>query len=224
MTKASLKGYLLEELLAYLIRNTGYKLLVDPRQDTKELARRGHGLEVKGRGSYHQVDVLGQLGWIPAFTFPIRLFVEAKCRSKTTGIPVVRAMIGMLADINQNYSPIQASRGKKKILSKRYTYCGAIFSTSGFSEYATDLAVAHHVSLIDLSGPDFHDLRSLLDDLTDSIFDNLPVDTPREDTSLENEEPRPSFILLGVPPKAQFARCHKLNGRDCPSLFGVDRW
>ena len=78
ISEESLRGYILEEVLAYLIRTTGYELLVDPSQDPRELGRKGSGLVVKGRGAVHQVDVLGELKWIPAFTFPLRLIVEAK--------------------------------------------------------------------------------------------------------------------------------------------------
>lgn len=70
LSKETLRGYILEEVLAYLIRNTGYELLVDRTQDPYELENKGHGLVVKGRGTVHQADVLGQLRWIPAFTYP----------------------------------------------------------------------------------------------------------------------------------------------------------
>jgi hypothetical protein len=166
-----LKGYFLEEILAYLIRNTGYRLLVDPVQDERELAKRGNGLVVQGRGGVHQVDVLGQLIWIPAFTFPIRLFVEAKCRRRKTGLPEIRNAVGVVDDINQNYFPIRA--GSKRLI-KRYSYRYALFSTSGFTATAVDYAIAHQVSLIDLGGPDFDDLRRLLEDLANFIFEQEP--------------------------------------------------
>ncbi|CAH0280792.1 hypothetical protein SRABI80_03710 [Peribacillus frigoritolerans] len=47
--------------MAYLIRNTGYQLIVDKQQDPIELKNRGNGLVVVGRGGEHQADVLGQL-------------------------------------------------------------------------------------------------------------------------------------------------------------------
>jgi hypothetical protein len=164
----SLKGYFLEEILAYLIRNTGYRLLVDPVQDERELAKRGNGLVVQGRGGVHQVDVLGQLIWIPAFTFPIRLFVEAKCRGEKTGLPVIRNAVGVVDDINQNYSPIR--EGSKRLI-KHYSYRYALFSTSGFTAPAVDYALAHQISLIDLGGPDFEDLQRLLESLANIIFE-----------------------------------------------------
>ena len=155
----SLRGYILEEVLAFLIRKTGYKLLVDPIQDERDLTRRGNGLAVQGRGGVHQVDVLGQLEWIPAFTFPLRLFVEAKFRKSKTGIAAVRNAIGVLLDINQNNSPIR----EDQIYPQRYHYAYALFSTSGFSRDAMDMALAHQISLIDLSGTDFDKLRREID-------------------------------------------------------------
>lgn len=165
-TREAIKGYLLEEILAYLIQNTGYKLLVDPSQDSRELSRRGNGLVVRGRGGPHQVDVLGQLIWIPAFTFPIRLFVEAKCRRPKMGIPEVRNAVGVIDDINQNYTPVRDGT----IAIQRFTYRYALFSTSGFSDIAVHYAMAHLISLVDLSGPDFNDLRNLLDLLANLLI------------------------------------------------------
>lgn len=167
MTKEALRGYILEEVLAYLIRTTGYDLLVDPIQDPQELdIGRNGDLVVKGRGAVHQADVLGQLKWIPAFTFPLRLFIEAKFRKKAIGLPIVRNAVGTVLDINQNNSP---TRDNPEILQK-YQYAYAIFSTSGFTQPAVDMALAHQISLIDLSIPDFSDLRTTIDRSADEII------------------------------------------------------
>lgn len=172
VSKDTLKGYILEEVLAYLIRNTGYKLLVDPSQDPRELEWRGNGLRVKGRGATHQVDVLGQLRWIPAFTFPIRLFVEAKFRNGKTGIDVVRNAVGVLADVNQNNFPTIDSI----LFYPRYQYVFAVFSTSGFSDDATKMALAHQISLIDLNTTEFDTLKEAIRNTADTICEgeNLP--------------------------------------------------
>jgi hypothetical protein len=92
----ALSGYILEEVLAYLLRNAGYRVLSDAAEDPEELENQHHGLVVKGRGADHQVDVLGELLWIPAFTFPLRLILEAKCRKGPTSIGTVRQMIAAL--------------------------------------------------------------------------------------------------------------------------------
>jgi len=149
----SLRGYILEEVLAYLVRDTGYELLVDERQDPTWLERRGNGLVVKGRGGEHQVDVLGQLTWVPTFTFPLRLFIEAKFRSEPTGIEVIRNAIGVVLDINQNNL---RNKGQAPVV-QNYQYVYTICSTSGFRDSAQDMALAHQISLIDIGGPDYAD-------------------------------------------------------------------
>jgi hypothetical protein len=168
VSQASYRGHVLEEVLAFLIRNAGYRLLVDPLQG-EQLEHGRNGLVVVGRGGAHQVDVLGQLSWVPAFTFPIRLFVEAKFYSRTPiGLPAVRNAIGVVEDLNQYSAPPSSPTGP---MSQRFNYRYALFSTSGFTDEASGLALAHQISLIDLSGPDFADLRRLVRSLADALFE-----------------------------------------------------
>src|SRR5579862_6617253 len=147
LSQETLRGYVLEEILARLVQNTGYRLLVDASQDTDELENRSNGLAVRGRGGSHQVDVLGELLWIPAFTFPLRLIVEAKARKGTTGIDDVRNAVGVLSDVNQNYT---RTDGGRRVLIQKYSYRYALFSTSGFSRHAAEYALAHQISLVEI--------------------------------------------------------------------------
>src|SRR3954467_4877979 len=110
LSRDTLRGYALEEILAKLIQNTGYRLLVDASQDLEELENRPNGLAVRGRGGMHQVDVLGELAWIPAFTFPLRLIVEAKARNGKSGIDDVRNAVGIVSDVNQNFARTPAAK------------------------------------------------------------------------------------------------------------------
>lgn len=176
ISKEALQGYILEEMLAYLIRNTGYRLLVDDVQDPQELGWERNGLVVKGRGAVHQVDVLGELMWIPAFTFPLRLFVEAKFREEKTGISIVRNAVGAMLDINQNNLP-QSTRtnGGNPQLRPKYQYVGAIFSTSGFSQPAMDMALAHGISLVDLGISGFEELLNQISETAQEIVNSFRV-------------------------------------------------
>lgn len=141
------RGYILEEVIPYLIRNAGYDLIHDT-VDEEHLEAGGRGLRVRGRGSRHQIDVLGELRWVPAFTYPFRLGIEAKFRSDTTGVGVVREAIANLKDINESQKA-----------GKDFQYVYSIFSTQGFSDDAYELAAAHHIPLVDLGGERFSDLR-----------------------------------------------------------------
>src|SRR6266508_6819950 len=50
-------------------RSAAYELLVSEAQDPVELVRQGdYEVRVKGRGTSHQVDVLGEFAFTPAFS------------------------------------------------------------------------------------------------------------------------------------------------------------
>jgi hypothetical protein len=85
------------------MRHSGYELLVNSGQDPDELSMHGSELRVRGRGTTHQVDVLGEFAFTPAFSLPVRLFVEAKYQNRRCGLDVVRNAHGVLADVNQNF-------------------------------------------------------------------------------------------------------------------------
>lgn len=188
ISREALRGYILEEVLAYLIRNTGYRLLVDAVQDPAELGWERNGLVVKGRGAVHQVDVLGELMWIPAFTYPLRLFVEAKFRGEKTGISTVRNAVGTMLDINQNNLPQSVrANGINPQLRPKYQYVGAIFSTSGFSQPAMDMALAHGVSLIDLRIPGFQALFDGITETADTILRTFQQEQTNRDAIPVND-------------------------------------
>jgi hypothetical protein len=54
---------------------------------------------------------------------------------------------------------------------RRFNYCYALFSTTGFSSPAQEMALAHLISLIDLGGPDFQPLRKVVDQLGDLLYE-----------------------------------------------------
>jgi hypothetical protein len=153
----ALRGYVLEEVLARLLRENGYTLLVRASQDENALRDGRHGLLVRGRGTDHQVDALGEL-LIPApFSLPVRLFAEAKFKSDRVDITDVRNALGVLNDVNEHYS----TKVMHDFPMRRYQYRYALFSTGGFTRDAQEYALAHQISLVDLQGPAFADLRGV---------------------------------------------------------------
>jgi hypothetical protein len=141
---------LLEESLAWLLRRSGYRLLVHEDQHPAELVSEGDTLRVRGRGALHQVDVLGEFSFTPAFSMPVRLFLEAKYEQKRCGMHKVRNAHGVMHDVNENFRTSQGSRPRQ-----RYKYSYALFSASDFSADAQKYALAHQISLVDLSGQSF---------------------------------------------------------------------
>ncbi len=150
-TITQIRGALLEEAVLFLLRKVDY----EPYDQTalslqqSQYMRAGHsGLEVRGRGTWHQLDAFALWKHSPAFMYPLNLIVEAKCyaTNRPVGVEVPRNMVGVLKDISENYFTY-ARRGQT-FRGPRYNYAAAIFSTSGFTRGAVEYAVAHQVFLI----------------------------------------------------------------------------
>ena len=154
---STIGGYVLEEVLANLLADNGYRLLTSATQDPVYLLRDRHGLLVRGRGTNHQADALGDLDVPIPFSLPVRLFAEAKNRAPRTGLDAVRNALGVVSDVNQFQPPTAPRVGWRGDPTYHYRY--SLFSTSGFTGPAQDFAMAHQISLIDLSGPSFASLR-----------------------------------------------------------------
>ncbi len=153
ITVEALAGFLLEEALAHLLRHNGYELLSSADDDRFALREAGHGLLVRGRGADHQADALGELLMPSPFSLPVRLFVEGKNRGKKVSLAEVRNAHGTITDVNEHYSS-QLARAKARP-QRRYQYRYAMFSAKGFKPDAQGYALAHQISLVDLSGPAF---------------------------------------------------------------------
>jgi len=165
MKKTQFRGYILEHVLAYILKASGYSIIDKISRIEPDITKENNGLNITGRGAKHQIDVIGDLDWIPVFTFPTRLIIEAKFKSEKVRINIVREQIGILADINENYFSAKSNNPKP-----RYRYVSAIFSASGFTKPAIDLAVAHQIQLIDMSGDAFAVILKAINNFTDKIF------------------------------------------------------
>ncbi|RPE44403.1 hypothetical protein EDD90_7643 [Streptomyces sp. Ag109_O5-1] len=203
----TLRGYLLEEVLAWLLRSSGYRLLTekdDPaRPPWKVLEQRTHGLVVRGRGAWHQADSLGEFQYVPPFSLPIRLFAEAKFIRAKVGLPTVRNGHGVVHDLNENVVTTLVNGSGPHRPRVRYHYSYAIFSASGFTQDAQEFALAHQISLIDLSLPDFQPLLDLVRTAAESVYNAMAPMPPSQ---------RPTVYKI-----RNYLRRHLLNLWDGPA-------
>lgn len=187
-TITQIRGALLEEAVLYLLKLVGYDpfdVASIPAQHRSHM-RSGHsGLEVRGRGTWHQLDALAIWRHSPAFMYPMLLTVEAKCYSihRPVGIEVPRNCVGVIKDISENYFTLSAS--SSGIRAPRFNYASAIFSTSGFTRGAVEYAVAHQIFLIQ-----YRDVP-VIEPLIRAILD-FKVSYVRQ----ENGEPVPADLPL----------------------------
>ncbi len=167
-TIEQIRGALLEEAVLFLLKKVGYDTY-DPTAlppHHKGYLRAGHsGLEVRGRGTWHQLDAFALLKYSLAFMYPHHLMVEAKFYNpeRKVGVEVIRNSVGVLKDISENY--FAYTRGDNAFRGPRYNYSAAVFSTSGYTEGAVMYAIAHQVFLIQ------YEHVSAIKPLIDSIRD-----------------------------------------------------
>ncbi len=199
-----LRGYVLEELIAYLLRNNGYHLISNPAHDRAALSGGANGLRVRGRGAEHQADALGELTVPTPFMLPVRLFCEAKYLNHKVGLEVIRNALGVLNDVNEQFGSTGATT---KAPMRRFQYRYSIFSASGFTSDAEAYALAQQISLIDLRGPAFGYLLQAADRVTDALRawqqqeGALSTSAVRATlrTVLDTEDPYDSSISEGPP-------------------------
>ncbi|MBU7587300.1 MAG: hypothetical protein KAF91_31395 [Nostoc sp. TH1S01] len=166
-----IRGMLLEEALLYLLRLSGYRTV--EKADGDSTLNEGHsGLEVFGRGSKHQIDAIADFVIAQPFSNPQRLLLEAKFRSETTGIDVIRNAVGVLKDVSEYWV------SKDKIPPKaRYHYQYAVFSASDYTSPAQKYAYAHDIYLIPLSRSTF--FQPVLQAIASVTIDDFPENINR---------------------------------------------
>lgn len=171
--KGPLRGYLLEEVLAWLLRSSGFEVLTAADDQDKEpwkvLKEDKNGLLVRGRGAWHQVDALGTVPVRPAVLPAGPLVRRGKVPDHSPCRFAHRPQwprCDPRRKRGRDHHTLCSGTGRPRT---RYRYNYAIFSTSGFSPEAQDYALAHQISLIDLSAPDFDVLRNLVKNTADTI-------------------------------------------------------
>lgn len=183
MKKSQARGYLLEIVLSKLIEINGYEII--KQADGNEIVSKPNGLNVRGRGGFHQFDTLGKFKITPPFIYPLRLFVEAKFYDvQKVGIDRVRMGVGILEDVNTNYSTV--TMNDEELSVERYQYHYAIFSTSGFTEDAQRFAIAHKIHLIDLRCDEYKTIIEPIREIVE-VFSQRSDDIPKEKFSLFRE-------------------------------------
>ncbi|MDT2830697.1 hypothetical protein P7H62_05305 [Vagococcus carniphilus] len=183
MKKGQARGYLLEIMLEKLLKVNGYNVITQP--DNCDIFIKGNGLNLRGRGGFHQFDSLGTLRITPPFMYPLRIFLEAKFYSdgSNVGIDVVRKGVGILQDVNTNYSTVLMNDNELSL--PRYNYNYTVFSASGFSKGAQLYAIAHKIYLVDLDN-EFLIIKRGITGLVDWLFNELGTDEDIEKSEFNN--------------------------------------
>lgn len=158
------KGAIFEVVVKKLLEKNEYE---ECKADNEQVDSRGR---VRGRGEWHQIDALGRWKYSIPFVYPIRLLCEAKCLNRPVGLPVIRNFVGAIKDISENYFVEDNQNIDKRMLSRRHTDCGAVFSVSSFTNQAQRYAYAHNIFLVSYeNNPIISEFKKIAEDTAQFI-------------------------------------------------------
>jgi len=142
--RGQLRGYIFEVVIRQLLKKNGWSLLNREEIDRVRI-HNNYQIEIKGRGTWHQIDTPCVFSRRIPFTFPLRLLVEAKYYSKELQKDKIRSYIGVVKDISENYFIDDTHTTASQL---RYNDIAVFFSATGFQEEAVNLAFAHGIKTI----------------------------------------------------------------------------
>jgi len=141
--KGKLKGYMWECIIIRLLQENGFIELASV-DNVRTKRDRENFIEMRGRGTWHQIDCLCDYSQFIPFINPIRLLGEVKFHRNAVNKAQVSEYIGTIKDIQENYfAPVAGNRSMP-----RYTELGVFFSANGFQREAERLAFAHNIKTI----------------------------------------------------------------------------
>jgi len=200
------RGMILEEVLLYLLRKSGYRTVEQIGSDPT-LTTHSAGLAVRGRGGIHQIDAIADFSVCPPFSNSQRLLIEAKYYSRTPGIEVVRNAVGVLKDVGEYWTASDL-----QVRKTRYHYQYACFSAIDFSSNAEKYAYSHDIYLIPLTKSRFiQPVVALIKEVADQAF-------PKNDKG----ELRVNLTELRGKFRDSFKRINDLGTSSIRQIYGAD--
>lgn len=166
-----LRGALLEEAILCLLRGSGYEVVMGKGSD-KTLKDGNSGLEVMGRGTWHQIDAIADFMLTPPFSNTQRLLIEAKFYNRKIGLPIIRNAAGVLKDVSESWTKNGQGQTGNGIPKKRYHYLIAIFSNMKFTKPAQDYAFAQDIYLLPLGNSSY--FQSIIEEIKRISATSLP--------------------------------------------------
>jgi len=141
--RGRLKGYMWEAIVMRLLQENDF-VEITAIDNLRIKRERGYFVEMRGRGTWHQIDCPCEYTHFIPFVNPLRLLGEVKFYRNPVQKNLIREFIGTIKDIQENYFVSDDFTQP----SARYTELGAYFSANGFDPEAERLAFAHNIKTI----------------------------------------------------------------------------
>lgn len=162
----TIKGHMFEVLIRILLEQNGW--LIQSKGVTRKFKERSpFWIELKGRGTWHQIDAPCVFEKPIPFIYPLRLLTEMKFLNKAVYKKHMREFLGVVKDITENYF-IDSKRSSNQ---DRFTDVGTFFSANGFHKEAVNLGFAHGIRTISyLNNKIVCDIKNDIDQLVSAGF------------------------------------------------------
>lgn len=141
--RGQVRGYLFEVVILKLLERNDFRKITSPINGKVRINE--SNIEVKGRGTWHQIDCPCVYSKSIPFIYDIRLLSEVKYYSEEIQKDKIRQYIGVIKDISENYFINEEHTLENQ---KMYTDIGAYFSANGFQLEAEKLAFVHGIKTI----------------------------------------------------------------------------
>ena len=189
LTHRQFQSKLLEIALLPLLEASGYRYVSAP--DPPMVLQGNNGLEIPGRGAFHQIDGIADFFLSPPLSHRHRLLAEGKFYKNNVGIEVIRNGVGVLKDVSEYWITVpsappslhQFASWQKAIPKSRYHYQYAVIASTSFTVPAQSYAFAHDIYLFPLgSSTYFQPVIQAIKALEPGVFD---VSSPNATINLD---------------------------------------
>jgi hypothetical protein len=142
--RGQLKGYMFEVVIRHLLKLNNFEQITTSVPGKIQVTS-DHKIEIKGRGTWHQIDSpCVYIKSIP-FIYDIRLLAEVKFYSSEIQKSKIREYVGTIKDISENYFIDSKDTIDNQ---RRYTDIGVFFAINGFQIESENLAFVHGIKTI----------------------------------------------------------------------------
>ena len=145
--RGQLRGYMFEVVIRHLLKMNDFKQISTPVPNRINVTD-DNKIEIKGRGTWHQIDSPCTYNKCIPFIYDIRLLAEVKFYSSEIQKTKIREYIGVIKDISENYFVDSVNTIDNQ---KRFTDIGVFFAINGFQTEAEKLAFAHGIKTVSYS-------------------------------------------------------------------------
>ena len=142
--RGQLRGYMFEVVVRVILEHSGFSR-VKQADDNKIRMHNENGIEIMGRGTWHQIDCPCISEYKIPFIYDLRILAEVKFYTKEIQKDKIREYIGTIKDISENYFVANEASLDN---ANRYTDIGVYFSANGFQLEAEKLAFAHNIKTV----------------------------------------------------------------------------